>query len=73
MKYSNNGNLFDISNIYFFKDGVKQTITHVYSYVNSTLSLVWTSISKLAGVFSSGVWMNSESWGNDDLWKNKPE
>lgn len=73
MKYNKNGTPKDISEIHAFKDNVLRNISDVYSYIEGKLVLVWTTVKDIiSGVFSSGVWMNDESWDNENIWKNEP-
>ena len=73
MKYNKNGTPKDISEIHVFKDNVLRNISDVYSYIEGKLVLVWTTVKDIiSGVFSSGVWMNDESWDNENIWKNEP-
>ena len=73
MKYNKNGTPKDISEIHAFKDNVLRNISDVYSYIGDKLVLIWT-ITKdvISSVFGTGIWMNNESWDNEDVWKNEP-
>ena len=73
MKYNKNGTPKDISEIHAFKDNVLRNISDVYSYIEGKLVLVLTTVKDIiSGVFGSGVWINDESWDNEDVWKNEP-
>lgn len=72
MKYTDSNNtLRDISKIHLFKDNSLKVISSIYTVINNVKVLVWT-IMKMSGVFSTGIWMNTEAWKNDDVWKNEP-
>ena len=73
MKYIKNGTPKDIFEIQAFKDNALRNISEVYSYIEGKLVLIWT-ITKdiISSVFGTGVWMNDESWNNEDVLKNEP-
>ena len=58
----------DISQIELDDNGVKRSITSVYTYIGDQLILIWESIKSC---FGSGWWITNRPWINNNAWKNK--